>query len=79
MENILSKDLLMVVLREVQNDLARKDISTKHRAQLHHQLGTIYGLLNDQEKQLESWQAALDLDPQNPTFRESLVGLKHLK
>ena len=71
----LSKDILIVVLNEIEEEIRNDGICSKEKAQLWHQLGAIHGLMGDHPLQKIAWEEAKKLDPKNQMILSSLKSL----
>ncbi|MBD3360061.1 MAG: hypothetical protein GF365_05155 [Candidatus Buchananbacteria bacterium] len=75
LEGLISPEELRLILTEIREEISANGESSQEKASLFHQLGSVYGLLGNQEKQKSAWQQALQLDPGNITIKTSLKSL----
>lgn len=72
----IDPELLLVVIKEVENEIQQDGICRKDKAWLFHQLGSLYMLIGDPRQQKHAWKQALELDPDNEMIRASLKSLQ---
>jgi hypothetical protein len=72
----LSEDVLIIVLKEIEQEIRHDGICPKEKAQLFHQLGAIHGLMGDYPQQKFAWEEAKRLDPNNQMIKSSLKSLE---
>jgi len=75
-EQGLNEEILIIALKEIEQEIRHDGICPKEKAQLFHQLGTIQGLMGDYTQQKFAWEEAKRLDPNNQMIKSSLKSLK---
>ena len=68
--------LLIVVLQEIEAEIRADGVCHEKKAMLFHELGSIHGLMGDEEQQKAAWQQAQKLDPDNKIINASLKSLE---
>ncbi len=73
--NMLDPEVVLEVLSEIETEI-RNNGTDYQKALLYHQLGSVYGLMGEENQQKIVWQKGLELDPDNKIIRRSLKSLK---
>jgi len=75
-EQGIGGEVLIIVLKEIEQEIRNDGICPREKAQLFHQLGAIHGLMGDHPQQKIAWEEAKRLDPDNQMIQSSLKSLK---
>ena len=77
MVELVGREVIIQVLEEVEQEIKNNGISSKEKAFLFHQKGTLLGLMGQAEQQKRAWLQAQELAPDCMIIRTSLQSLEN--
>jgi len=72
----VKKGVLVEIITEVETQIRSNSLNKGEKAQLFHELGSLYGMIGDLSQQKFAWQQAAQLCPDNDIIRQSLESIE---